>query len=272
MRKGKTQDRHRVLFVIMLVCVVCVNLHSGFVDASARSVTITVLYNNVSGRAECITDWGFACLVEGKERTLLFDTGDNGRILLHNMKCLNIDPACIDVVVLSHIHHDHTGGVSEFLARKNDVVVYVPASFPLQFKQALRRTGATVEEVSTARQLCGGVYTTGEMGTGISEQALIVETAEGMAIITGCAHPGIVNIVSTAKKHHHDDVYMVVGGFHLSQMSHGEVRNIVSRLQRAGVRKVAPSHCTGAHARNLFRDAWRENFIEGGVGARIVMP
>jgi 7,8-dihydropterin-6-yl-methyl-4-(beta-D-ribofuranosyl)aminobenzene 5'-phosphate synthase len=270
MWNGKKQNLTSI--VLFLIVVVCVIISSGIAVANTQSTTITVLYNNVSGRADCITDWGFACLVKGKEKTLLFDTGLNGNILLHNMKCMNVDPGSIDVVVLSHIHSDHAAGLAEFLKHKNDVVVYVPESFPLHFKRTLKGAGAAVEEVRNAKQLCNDVYTTGEMGLGIREQALIVMTSKGMVIITGCAHPGIVNIVKKAKEQHNDDVYMIIGGFHLISMSSGEIENIISCLRELGVRKVAPSHCTGSQAQNLFRDTWGNNFIEGGVGAIIELP
>ena len=269
MRNGKKQVLTSVLFLVFVVCVIML---SGLVEAGAQSTTITILYNNVSGRTDCITDWGFGCLVKGKEKTLLFDTGEDGSILLHNMKSMNVDPGSIDAVVLSHMHSDHAGGLVEFLKHNNDVVVYVPASFPVRLKRTIRESGATVEEISNSKQLCKNVYTTGEMGRGIREQALIVETAKGMTIVTGCAHPGIVNIVKRAHEQHSDDVYLITGGFHLSSMSRGKIENIISRLQELGVRKVAPSHCTGARARDLFRNAWGKNFLEGGVGASIELP
>jgi len=89
MRNGKEQDLTSVLFLVFVVCVITL---SGLVEAGAQSTTVTILYNNVSGRTDCITDWGFGCLVKGKEKTLLFDTGEDGSILLHNMKCMNVDP------------------------------------------------------------------------------------------------------------------------------------------------------------------------------------
>lgn len=269
MRNGKKQDLTPVFF---LVFVVCVSMLSGLVEAGAQSTTITILYNNVSGRTDCITDWGFGCLVKGKEKTLLFDTGEDGSILLHNMECMNVDPGNIDAVVLSHMHSDHVGGLADFLKHNNKVVVYVPASFPANLKQTIRKSGAKLKEVSGAKQICENVYTTGEMGRNIREQILIVETSKGMAIITGCAHPGIVNIVKRAYEQHTGDVYMITGGFHLSSRLRGEIENIISRLQELGVQKVAPSHCTGTRARDLFRNAWGKNFLEGGVGAIIELP
>lgn len=269
MQNGKKQYPISTILVVFVACVLSL---PGLAVAGAQSTTITVLYNNVAGSTDCMTDWGFGCLVKGKEKTLLFDTGKDGSILLHNMKCMNIDPDSIDAVVISHIHNDHAGGLAEFLKHNSDVVVYVPVSFPAHFKQTIRKSGATLEEVNSAKQICANVYTTGEMGRNIREQALIVETSKGMAIITGCAHPGIVNIVKRAHEQHAGDVYMITGGSHLSSRSRGEIEIIVSRLQKLGVRKVAPSHCTGTLALEIFRDTWGKDFIEGGAGSIIELP
>ncbi len=73
-------------------------------------LTITVLYDNVAHDARLQTDWGLACLVEGLEQPLLFDTGGKGDILLRNMRALGLDPQAVRTVVLSHAHGDHTGG------------------------------------------------------------------------------------------------------------------------------------------------------------------
>jgi len=264
--------RHVLATVSLFVCALCPTILPRVAEAGAPSVTITILYNNVPGRADCITDWGFGCLVEGTDKTLLFDTGGDADILLHNMRRMDVDPGRIDAVVLSHIHGDHVGGLAGFLKHNHDVTVYLPASFPARFKGAVRKSGATVVEVSGSRRLCKGVYTTGEMGDRIREQALIVKTPKGMAIITGCAHPGIVKIVQAAREQHDGDIYLVTGGFHLSSTPRGGIEEIISRLREVGVRTVAPSHCTGALARDLFRDAWGRAFLDGGAGATIELP
>jgi len=52
------------------------------------------------------------------------------------------------------------------------------------------------------------------LGTGIKEQSLIIKSAKGLIIITGCAHPGIVNIVKKAKEiFPNENVYLVLGYF-----------------------------------------------------------
>ena len=87
--------------------------------AGIDDLKITVVYNNYPYKEDLETGWGFSCLVEGADKTILFDTGGDGAVLLGNMDKLRIDPAVVDVVVLSHIHGDHTGGLEDFLEKKS---------------------------------------------------------------------------------------------------------------------------------------------------------
>ena len=100
---------------------------------------IKVIYNNIVDDEGFEGDWGFGCVIEGLEKTILFDTGANGSILMKNMKKMNIDPGSIDLVVLSHFHWDHTGGLEDFLKKNSDVMVFAPASFPEEWKTGLRK-------------------------------------------------------------------------------------------------------------------------------------
>jgi 7,8-dihydropterin-6-yl-methyl-4-(beta-D-ribofuranosyl)aminobenzene 5'-phosphate synthase len=88
-------------------------------------------------------------------------------------------------------------------------------------------------------------------------------------VITGCAHPGIVQIVTASKNLIKDNVFLVIGGFHLRDNSQSEIENIIYRLKNLGVRYVGPCHCTGDLARDLFKKEFGEYYIEVGVGKRI---
>jgi 7,8-dihydropterin-6-yl-methyl-4-(beta-D-ribofuranosyl)aminobenzene 5'-phosphate synthase len=57
-----------------------------------------------------------------------------------------------------------------------------------------------------------------------------------------------------------------LGGFHLGSSSTGSIDGIIADFQELGVQKVAPCHCTGDKAIALFREAYREDFIQNGVG------
>jgi 7,8-dihydropterin-6-yl-methyl-4-(beta-D-ribofuranosyl)aminobenzene 5'-phosphate synthase len=231
-----------------------------------------VVFNNVAGQKGLETSWGFACLVEGPDNTLLFDTGGSGEMLLSNMTRMGLESVAIDAVVLSHLHGDHTGGLGAFLSRDSRVTVYMPESFPRSFQEDVRRFGAEVETVSGPRQLVTGVHSTGEMGAFIREQALIVDSPGGLVLITGCAHPNVADMAERAKRYLGREIYLLMGGFHLGGKSDTEIHSIIQRLRELGVKKVAPSHCTGENAIRRFREEWGDDFVDGGVGAAIELP
>jgi len=237
--------------------------------AGQDQIRLHVVFNNLPYKVGLQTGWGFACLIEGLDKVILFDTGGDGDILLSNMQKLALDPHAVEAVVLSHIHGDHTGGLSAFLARNPDVTVDMPESFPAWFQQEVKQLGAVMETIAGPRRLFGSVHSTGEMNHGIKEQALILDTSRGLVVITGCAHPNVADMAEHAQAYLGKNLYLLMGGFHLGGKSDAEIRTIIKRLKALGVRKVAPSHCTGDNAIRLFRDTWNEDFIEGGLGAVI---
>jgi 7,8-dihydropterin-6-yl-methyl-4-(beta-D-ribofuranosyl)aminobenzene 5'-phosphate synthase len=240
---------------------------------AAARLKLTIVYDNNEYDPRLETKWGFSCLIEGLERTILFDTGGDSATLLSNMKKLKIEPAWVDAIVLSHIHGDHVGGLNGFLEENSDVIVYLPESFPGSFKDEVRSRGAQVEEIAKAEELFTGVYTTGELGNGIQEQSLIVTSGQGLVVITGCAHPGVVNIVRKAKDMLAEKpVYLVMGGFHMSGAATTQIESVIEGFRQLGVRKVAPCHCSGEETRKLFREEYEENYIDSGAGKIITLP
>ena len=233
---------------------------------------ITVVYNNVPGRAGLETRWGLAVVIQGLERTILFDTGGEGTVLLYNLKQLRIAAGNIEAVVLSHIHRDHTGGLMDFLQAHDRVTVYIPHSFPSRERDAVTATGARVMDVDTPQKVCERAWTTGELGTHPKEQSLVIDTHRGLVVITGCAHPGVVRIARFVKNHFKKEIYLIMGGFHLGAYSEEQVRDIIKGLKGLDVQKVGPSHCTGRAALELFKQAWGDDFIDLGCGARITIP
>jgi 7,8-dihydropterin-6-yl-methyl-4-(beta-D-ribofuranosyl)aminobenzene 5'-phosphate synthase len=241
-------------------------------EAGAK-LRLTIVYDNNEYDPRLETKWGFSCLVEGFEKNILFDTGADSATLLSNMKKLKIEPAEIDAIVLSHIHGDHVGGLNGFLEENSRIIVFLPQSFPESFKGTARSFGAQVEEVSEAKELFTGVYSTGELDNGIEEQSLIVTSSQGLVVITGCAHPGVVNIIRKAKDMMAEKpVYLVMGGFHMSGASTHQIQSVIEGFRQLGVRKVAPCHCSGEETRQLFREEYGENYIDSGAGKIIALP
>ncbi len=231
---------------------------------------LTIVYDTIAGDPRLRTDFGFAALVEYGTHTLLFDTGSSGGVLLDNLRQLNVDLRSIEAVILSHEHSDHTGGLQALLDTGARPTVYAPSAFSKPFKQQVSNQTQLVE-VTDAVEIIPGIHTTRPIGSSPTEQALVVETRDGAVVITGCAHPGVAEMVRQAQAVVGGKVAYLVGGFHLSNIERAALTSIVSGVHQLGVEKVLPSHCTGYNAIALFRTEYGENFVEGGVGRSITV-
>ncbi len=229
-------------------------------------LTLTILYDNYNYDKNFRSSWGFSCLVEGLEKTILFDTGGKDGNLMHNLKAAGKNPADVDLIVLSHIHWDHTGGLDEFLSYKTGLDVFIPASFPKEFKKSIEDQGARPVEVKEAQKIIDHAWSTGEMGEQIIEQSLILETEGGLVVLTGWAHPGIEDIVYEAMEYRGKEVLLVMGGFHLLRTGTGKVRSIANDFKDRNVMYAAPTHCSGDSTRRIFEDVFGDHFILAGAG------
>ena len=232
---------------------------------SQDMITITLVFDNYPYKPGLETAWGFAAYITYQDQNLLFDTGADGNMLLRNMADLDIKPAQIQNVVLSHEHADHTGGMQSLVSAGADPKIYLPPSFSAEFKNYYSRQ-VDVIEVSPGMKIIDRMYTIGEMSGPPPEQALVIDTTRGLVVITGCAHPGIEDIVLKAKQEFKEDIYLVLGGFHLGNASSNKVNEIIEEFNQIGVKYVAPCHCTGEQTISKFRNAFGENFIRVGVG------
>ena len=236
-----------------------------------RELAITIVHDNNPCIDSLKTAWGFSAFVTGPAKTILFDTGSDGTLLLENMARLQIDPARVDLVVLSHVHGDHTGGLTGLLMANPRTQVFLPAAFPAKFKTAVQGHGATTVEIKEPQEICPSVYTTGVLGRRIKEQALIIRTERGLVVLTGCAHPGVARIVKEVKRQHPQSILLVIGGFHLEWVTKGRVGSIIAAFQNYGIRYVAPTHCSGDKARHLFRQSYGQGYLDAGVGKTITL-
>jgi len=240
-------------------------------NADSEPIEITVLYDNYTLTEGCNADWGFSCLITGTEKNILFDAGAYGNILLGNMDKLGVSAQDADLVVISHNHGDHTGdwqtigGVFSFLGRNSDVTVYLPPSVPSGPIRNVEATGASTQIVNEPIQLCECVHLTGPMGTSTIEQSMVLDTPKGLVVITGCAHPGVVQIIQKAKQMLDKDVYFVFGGFHLLNDSDSQIMSKIQQFKSLGVRKCGASHCTGDRAIELFKQEYGADFVPIGV-------
>jgi len=236
---------------------------------NTKTIQMTVVYDNNSLDKKLQKDWGFSCFIKGLEKSILFDTGTKGRILLSNMEALQISPDEVDLVFLSHEHKDHTGGLGTLLSHQPNIEVWLPEFFSSSFKEEAKRKGANIIEVQNFQKICEEAYTTGVITGWIKEQSLILDTNKGLIVVTGCAHPRIVHIISKVKELLKKDIYMVFGGFHLAGFNDEEIKEIIKNFRAQGVKKVGPCHCSGNEARRLFATEYKDNYIKIGAGKEI---
>jgi 7,8-dihydropterin-6-yl-methyl-4-(beta-D-ribofuranosyl)aminobenzene 5'-phosphate synthase len=229
-------------------------------------VRITYLYDNTQAVPGVRADWGFSCIVETPGARVLFDTGANPDVLRHNAEALHLDLGRLDAVVLSHDHGDHTAGFPA-LGPRPGLPVFYARGFNLAVVAPLGQSGARLVPVSQHQQVAPGVRTSDEFGTSIKEEALIIDTPDGLVVVVGCSHPGIVPMLRRIKDPTGPPIHAVVGGFHLLQTPAAEVASIVAAFKDLGVGRVGPTHCTGPDAIRAFKEAFGERFIAGGVGS-----
>ena len=240
-------------------------------QVSPQSLTITYLYDNTTIAGNTKPDWGFSCLIQGNGKNVLFDAGANPDILRANIAALHVDVSRIQAVVFSHEHADHTGGVAA-LGERSGLPTFFPASFGEATRALFLRQALRLMPVSKATAVLPGFAVSDEMGVQIHEAALVAEIPDGLIVVAGCAHPGIIPMLKQISASRKRPIYMVVGGFHLLQTPADEVRRIVSEFQAMGIAYAGPTHCTGDEAMKLFREAYGTHFIRGGVGTIVRAP
>lgn len=186
-----------------------------------------IVYDNEEGNG-LRNGWGFSAYVEVHGKKILFDTGDDSEALLNNLKKLSINLEKIDIVFISHGHGDHTNGLQAALQETKMPKLYIPASASML--ESVVKGKAEVVKINDPLEISKGIWSTGEL-SGI-EQSLVVDTPKGNILICGCSHPGLENIIESAKKF--GKVYGVIGGFHgFSELEALE-----------DIQLIAPCHCT----------------------------
>lgn len=207
--------------------------------------------------------WGISFLIDSG---IIFDTAERGDWLLHNMKMAQIEFNSLKKVIISHDHWDHTGGLEDLLQLVPNLQVYACPGFSDEFKNKVKKYKANLIETENVKEIGKDIFVTGQMttlykGNSLVEQALVIKAEGNLNIITGCAHPGIINIVDYVRSKFEGKINMVIGGFHLMDKARREIEFIVSEFKKREVKKIAAGHCTGYEAMNIFSQVYKDNFI-----------
>lgn len=232
-----------------------------------NKMDLNMIYNNTGSSSTLQNGWGLSVWIQRSDDAVLFDTGGDSSILWDNIQQSGLNPGLLSKIVISHNHWDHTNGLGRVLKEtKYKPAVYVPAHDNEEFQR--KHPQAMFQFIKEAQKLDDDLWTTGQMTSSsgfnhIYEQALVIVQHNNVNILTGCSHPGIVEIVHKAGKiFPGKTIELVAGGFHLMNKTGKEVRLISEKIKKTGVQHIAPSHCTGERAIQIFRETWRERFVD----------
>ena len=214
---------------------------------------ITIVYDNTSLNPKLKADWGFACFINYFDKKILFDTGTKSKILLDNMQKLNLNPNEVDMIIISHKHGDHMGGLLSVMELNKKAQIYLPVELDSSLDDG------RLHKLDKATEITQGIITSGllecEERVGLLEQSLFLETPKGLVIIAGCSHSGVKQIVE--KSRGFGKPYALIGGLH----GFAEF-DILKDLAF-----VCPTHCTKYIEK--IRKLHPNKYIKGGVGAII---
>jgi 7,8-dihydropterin-6-yl-methyl-4-(beta-D-ribofuranosyl)aminobenzene 5'-phosphate synthase len=245
-------------------------------------MTITSLVDDYCPKRGFTGEHGLSLYVEAGGAKLLFDTGQSG-VFIRNASNLGIDLASLDAVVLSHGHYDHGGGLPALMDRGHGAIpLYAGSCFTdkrySKLGDGLREIGlesvigslakADMHVIEAQREIASGVFVLPKAerldGCAASprfkrlcdgdevvdrfddELSLVVPEDEGIVVITGCAHRGIVNIARAAMKAFPGKpLKALVGGLHLVEASPHILTETARAIADLDPEAVYCSHCTG---------------------------
>jgi len=294
----------RIALLATSLAGVAVMISPARIAAAEPTGKITILYDAFGTDASMKKDWGFSALVEVSGKRILFDTGNDADIFAANIKAKNIDPTSIDFVVLSHRHSDHMAGLNHVLSVNPTVKIYAPkegfgiygSSLPSSFYRKdeslapeMRYYGgkppevmkfgaawqhANIEPIDKTSEIAPGItliaLVSDAPGTKeLKELSLAVDTADGVVLVVGCAHPGIEKIVEAAKAIN-PKIRLIAGGFHLVVASDEVIAKAVAALKDDfKVENIAPGHCTGEPTFAALKQAFGDRYLYAGVGTAL---
>lgn len=252
-------------------------------------VQITCVVDNaVQPGSRLWGEHGLAFLIETKAGRVLFDTGQSGTVLLHNLAALGVAPATIDALAISHAHYDHTGGLLALLEHtRPGLALY---AHPDLCRERFARRGERIESIglplaretlearaalhlsATPQQVLPGLWTSGEIAPrpepvgGSShhlvregedwipdpyrdDMALVVEVDSGLLLLCGCCHAGLLNTLAHVQRIFGRPVVTIAGGTHLLTANAEHLQRVCKTiLEMESVQRIYLNHCSGEGA------------------------
>jgi 7,8-dihydropterin-6-yl-methyl-4-(beta-D-ribofuranosyl)aminobenzene 5'-phosphate synthase len=270
------------------------------------NIQIQVLVENTAAGKDILAEHGISFHITTGDHSILLDTGQ-GFVLSNNASIMNIDLRQVESIVLSHGHYDHCGGLRFFTDPDNTTRIYAhPAAFLPKFAKnkqnqiypvgiaavleqhlpQLQQRAVFTEEPT---EIINGLWVTGqvprvndfEQSSGrfyldqqgqqpddlIDDQSMFFKTTQGIIVLLGCAHAGIINTLQYIQSLTGNiPFHYVIGGTHLVNASKQRMLQTIEQLHKLNVQNIAPCHCTGLSTRIDLHNAFQEQCTECKIG------
>ena len=248
---------------------------------------LTILIENTKPEgSKLVAEHGLSFLVETGQTRFIFDCGHTGAAF-DNAKIMGIDLRGIKLVVLSHSHYDHAGGFPKLLDAAPIEILYTGENFwePKFSLDSYRGCGFDETLLTTRgieQRICRDVIALDDTAWLVGnfkrryafetipkkflrgdkkilddfsdEIVLVLREGDGLAIVTACAHVGVLNIVADVRERFARPIVSVIGGLHLSGASPERIAHTLDELKLLGVKKILPCHCSGEVLANNSSD------------------
>ena len=238
---------------------------------------IVTLIENLVYKQGLFAEHGLSIYIETGNSKIIFDTGQSG-LFLQNAQKLGIAVEDVDILVLSHGHYDHTGGLYPFLEKNSKAKIYAKKDVfvpkyhgPNRFIGTLRNDKLLKDRlihVETITEIADGVFIMPEIvihnsldthfkgmnkkvGSGFipdefdDELFLVLKQNDQINIVTACSHRGITNICSTATEQFKLPVGLILGGFHMKNCTKEQYEMIIGHFRQLKPKSIGVCHCTG---------------------------
>ncbi len=268
--------------------------------------SLTVLAENCVRKRGLLAEHGLAWWIDTGRHRVLFDTGQ-GMVLGQNAHRLGIDLSLADAIVLSHGHDDHVGGLPEALRIAHSAALFLhPDAIEPKFSGSDARSHRISTEFMETRrfkdghrrvvisrqatEVVPGVWMTGEIprsndfeDTGgrffldealsrsdplLDDQALFFHSTDGIVVVLGCAHAGVVNTLHRIRQlTDNAPLHAVFGGAHLLMASEERIDRTMITLRELAPTRLGFNHCTGHRAIVRMARELGERFVDAHVGS-----
>ena len=265
---------------------------------------ISILIDNY---VECLglkAEHGLSMIIEEEGHKILFDCGQSNQII-NNAKKLDLRLDALNQIVLSHGHYDHTGGLLAVLELNKNIDVYGhPDIFNKKYsrkkqqkyigiqeeRELYEKKGANFILSCESIKLAKNIYTTGQIlrensfekvdesfiemkgdeyrkDEILDDLSLIIERNEGIILILGCTHSGIVNTLKhVVDMTGRDNFLLIIGGMHLAGKERHYVEKTLEEINRYKINCLVPIHCSGIANLPLFEKYFGDKLIYGSTG------